>query len=402
MSSNDREQRNGAGSIIRENFDLVIAGGRIIDPAGEYNGVGDIGIRDGRIAAVASKIEAAGAKKRLDAADCIVTPGLIDMHTHVFTGASVLSIDADDYIAKTGTTTWLDAGTAGAANFPAFRRFVVDASNARIVPFLNVSAPGLPMGTRAHFSVADLDADLAAAVIDSHRDVIKGVKVLCSGPQAGPSGLIPLRVARELADTVGLPVMCHIGSPPPGLLAVLPLLRAGDIVTHAFKGKVGCLATMKREADGRFGAERIIRPEAWEAKERGVLFDIAHGCASFSWRVAEIALAEGFFPDFISTDLHARSVDGPAYGMPSVMSKFLHLGMAIEEVVRLSTNRPAETLGLSDEIGTLRPGKCADIAVLKITDGEFHMADCEDAEEIVHRKIEATHTIRAGIALESV
>jgi len=373
-------------------YDLVIAGGRIIDPSQDLDRRADLGIRAGRIACVSQSIDRSEAREFHDASGAIVVPGLIDMHTHVFWGASILSLEADEYAAATGTTTWLDAGTSGAANFPAFHRYVVEQSVARIIPFLNVSGPGIPMGTGAHSRMSDLDADLALEVIGRYPGAVHGIKVLCSGPQMGGSGLSPLRVARELADAAGLPLMCHIGAPPPGFGAVEPFLRAGDVVTHAFKGKAGCLAV----------AGNTIREEAWTAKRRGVHFDVGHGKSSFSYDVARAALEQGFMPDSISTDLHAGCVDGPAYSMPSVMSKFLHLGVELPEVVRLSTSRPAEMLGMQDEIGTFRVGACADVAVIAIEDGEFPLPDCEGKIETLERRLVCRLAIRGGRVLDTV
>lgn len=376
-----------------EELDLVIVNGRLIDPAAGVDSPADIAIRSGRVAALqldpGAQAPSFAARTTVDATGRIVVPGLIDMHTHVFWGGGLLGLDADFHAPTRGTTTWVDAGSSGAATFPAFERFLIERSTVRIVPFLNISAPGLPMGTRAHANVADMDPDLAAEAVEDSRGLVCGIKVLCSGPQVGSSGLTPLRVAREVADAVGLPVMCHIGAAPPGFGAVAPLLRSGDIVTHAFKGKVGCLV----------GAGNKIRDEAWAAKDRGVLFDVAHGQSSFSWPAAEAAFSEGFHPDTISTDLHTGCVDGPAYGMPAVMSKFLHLGMDIVEVIRLSTARPAEILGLAGEIGTLAVGSCADAAILEVEEGSYDLPDCECVVRTAGRRLVVHSTIRGGEVL---
>lgn len=370
-------------------YQLVIRNGRVLDPAAGRDEWADIAVADGRIACLAAGISGEG-EREFDATGCLVTPGLVDLHTHVYWGSSYLSLEADRYAPGSGTTTWVDAGTAGANNFPGFRRFLIEPATVRIVPLLNVSSPGLTAYSGAHENVHHYDADAAYNTVQANRDLIKGIKVLASGLQVGANDLTPVRVAREVAEAVGLPLMCHIGVPPPGLWAILPIMRPGDIITHAYKGRTGCLVI----AGGK------VRPEAWEARARGVLFDIGHGSGSFSWQVARYALDQGFPPDSISTDVHSGSINGPAFGMTSVMSKFLHLGLDLPEVVRLSTTAPAAMLGMKDEIGSLREGAEADIAVLREEAGEFPLRDCEGVTEVLRRRLVADLTVRAGVPLE--
>ena len=365
---------------------LLIRNGRIIDPSQRLDGILDLAIREGRIAGIGPGLSNIDAEKTFDATGCIVTPGLIDLHTHVYWGANLLSIDADRYAAACCTTTWVDAGTSGGANFAGFRRYIIERSRARIVPFLNVSAPGLTVHGGAHESVRHMDADLACRVVEENRDLIRGIKVLCSGLQVGNNDLTPLRIAREVGEAMGLPVMCHIGIPPPGLWAILPLLRKNDIITHTYKGRTGCLVI----------AGDTVRPEAWEARQRGIVFDVGHGSGSFSWTVARAAFEQGFTPDSISTDLHTGSVRGPAFSMPSVMGKFLHLGMELPEVVRLSSTRPAEILGMLGEIGTLRENAWADVSVMREEAGEFPREDCEHVTETLSRILVPVLTVRSG------
>jgi len=371
-------------------YQLVIRGGRVLDPATGRDEVADVAIAAGRIVRVEAAI-GDDAERAFDARGCLVTPGLVDLHTHVYWGSSYLSLEADRHAPGSGTTTWVDAGTAGANNFPGFRRFLIEPATVRIVPLLNVSSPGLTAYSGAHENVRHYDADAAYDTVQANRDLIKGIKVLASGLQVGANDLTPVRVAREVAEAVGLPLMCHIGVPPPGLWAILPIMRPGDIITHTYKGRTGCLVV----AGGR------VRSEAWEARERGVLFDVGHGSGSFSWQVARQALEQGFPPDSISTDVHTGSINGPAFGMTSVMSKVLHLGLDLPEVVRLSTSAPAAMLGMQDEIGTLREGACADVAVLREEEGEFPLKDCEGVTELLRRRLVAELTVRAGVPLEA-
>ncbi|MHB0878101.1 MAG: amidohydrolase/deacetylase family metallohydrolase [Anaerolineae bacterium] len=367
-------------------YDLVIKGGRVIDPSQGIDMAGDVALAAGRVAAVAADIPITAAWETFGADGCLVIPGLIDMHTHVAWGFDPLSIEADVFAPKLATSTWVDAGSAGAANFAGFRRFLIEPSRTRIIPFLNVSRPGLTAVETVHGSVEHLDADAAYDTVEQNRDLIKGIKVLCSGMRVGANDLTPLRVAREVAEATALPIMCHIGEVPPGLWAILPILRGGDIVTHAYKGRKGCLTI----------AGNRVRPEAWEARARGIIFDVGHGVGSFAWSVARAALEQGFLPDTISTDLHAASVAKHAFSMPAVMSKFLHLGMGLSDVVRLATERPAQILDMADEIGTLRPGACGDVSILRLEEGEFPLSDTEGVVETMTGRLVPVATVRAG------
>ncbi len=237
-----------------------------------------------------------------------------------------------------------------------------------------------------HGVIEHLDVDSVWRTVEANRDLIRGIKVLSCAMRVGPSGLIPLRTALEAGKATGLPVMCHIGAPPPGLGDILPLMREGDIITHCYKGRKGCLLV----------AGDRVRDEAWEARRRGVLFDVAHGAGSFSWGVARAALEQGFPPDIISTDLHAASVARGAISLPSVMSKFLHLGLELPEVVRLATSAPARALGMADSIGHLRLGADADVSVLRLEEGRFPLADTEGVTEVVSQRLTPVHTVRRG------
>jgi dihydroorotase len=314
-------------------------------------------------------------------------PGLVDLHTHCWWGGNLLSLDADSLLPQLGTTTWIDAGTAGASAFAGFRRYVIEPSRTRIRAFINVSLPGLITAAGpCHDRANDLDIDRLCETIEEHREVILGIKVLASRPKVGALGLMPVRMAVEAAEAAGLPLMCHIGSAPPGLEAVLELLRAGDTVTHCYKGNRACLLAL---------GDRV-RESARVARERGVYFDVGHGVGSFSWATARAALEQGFPPDAISTDLHNESLSGPARSMCWVMSKFLHLGMELAEIVRLATQSPARIIGAEDEIGSLRPGSCADVTVLRMEEGSFPAMDCVGVEQTMSRKLSVVATVRAG------
>jgi len=370
-------------------FDTIIAGGRLIDPVQGRDERADLAIRDGRVAAVAPDLSGAEAETRLDASGCLVVPGLIDFHTHVTHRLDALSIDADAHAAAGGVTTWVDAGGAGAANFAAFRHYVIEPAQVRIVPFLNISEPGLACLEVVHGVIEHLDVDSVWETVEANRDLIRGIKVLSCAMRVGPNGLIPLRTALEAGAATGLPVMCHIGAPPPGLGDMLPLMRGGDIITHCYKGRKGCLVV----------AGERVRDEAWAARRRGVLFDVGHGAGSFSWHVARVALEQGFAPDIISTDLHRASLGSGAFSLPAVMSKFLHLGLPLVEVIRLVTAAPAQALGLQDSIGTLRLGVEADVTLLRLEVGRFPMPDTEGATEVLVQRLTAVRALRRGVVL---
>ncbi|MFA5028189.1 MAG: amidohydrolase/deacetylase family metallohydrolase [Candidatus Methylomirabilota bacterium] len=366
-------------------FDLVIAGGEVVDPGSGLLGRMDIGIREGRIAAVDRVVPAAGAGATLDAAGQIVTPGLLDLHTHVHWGASYWGIEPDPIAARTGVTTWLDAGTVGSYSFPAFRRHVIEASQARVFAFLNISAIGLVAPTYELANLDYCDLGLARRTVDANRDAILGLKVRLDASTTRGVGLEPMRLARKLADQVDLPMMVHIGKTPPLLEDIFTFLRPGDILTHCFTGQANRIL----DPDGRL---RDFVRRAWEA---GLVLDVGHGTGSFSFEVAERMLAAGLPPDVISTDLHQLSVQGPMYDLPTTLSKFLNLGMRLPEVIERATARPARAIG-RPELATLRPGADADVALFRMEEGHYTFHDVLMTARTGRVRLVSTATIRAG------
>jgi dihydroorotase len=347
--------------------DLVLRGGRVIDPAGGRDETADIAFADGKVSEVERDLAARG--EIVDARGLLVVPGLIDLHTHVYWGGTSLGVDPTEVAKTSGTTTFVDAGSAGPGNFHGFRRHVIEPSLLRIVPFLNVSFPGI-FAFSATVMVGEcadlrlLDPRECARVIRVNRDLIAGVKVRVGRNAGGASGIAPLDIALEVAEETGLPIMAHLDNPPPSRLEVLSRLRRGDILTHCFRP----FPNAPVQADGR------IREEVLEARQRGVIFDIGHGGGSFGFRTAEAMLAAGFLPDVISSDVHMLSINGPAFDQLVTMSKFLCLGMELVDVIRASTAAPAAALGRND-IGRLEVGAVGDATLLELAEGDFDYRD---------------------------
>src|SRR5215472_5468138 len=348
--------------------DLILKGGRIIDPASGRDGIADIGFADGKVTEIGRDLRASGAEI-VDARGLLVVPGLIDLHTHVYWGGTSLGVDAAEVARQSGTTTFVDAGSSGPGNFHGFRRHVIEPSPLRIIPFLNISFPGIfafsagvMVGECADLRLLDLRE--CVRVINANRDLIAGVKVRVGRNAGGGSGVAPLDIALEVAEETGLPVMAHLDNPPPARLEVLSRLRRGDILTHCFRP----FPNAPVRGDGR------IREEVVEARRRGVIFDIGHGGGSFGFRTAEAMLAAGFLPDAISSDVHTLSINGPAYHQHVTMGKFLALGLDLPAVIRAATAAPAAALGRAD-LGHLSVGAMGDASVLELVEGAIEYRD---------------------------
>jgi dihydroorotase len=366
-------------------FDLVVKGGEVVDPGSGLLGKMDVGIRDGVIAAVDRSLPTREVRATLDAEGQIVTPGLFDLHTHVYWGATYWGIEPDPVAARTGVTTWLDAGTAGSYSFPGFRRYVVERSEARVLALLNVSSIGLIAPTYELTNLDHCDLGLARRIVDANRDVILGIKARIDANTTRGVGLEPMRLARKLADQVGLPMMVHIAKAPPPLEDIFTLLRPGDILTHCFTGQANRIL----EPDGRL--KDFVR-RAWDA---GVVMDVGHGTGSFSYEVAERMLAAGMPPDVISTDAHQLSIQGPMFDMPTALSKFLNLGMSLPDVIDRATARPARAVRRPD-LATLKPGAPADVAVFAMEEGTYTFHDVFMTARSGKVRLVNRATIRAG------
>lgn len=380
----------GPGAAAGPPYDLVIRGGRVIDPAQGLDAARDVAIRQGKIAAVEADIPARQARDVVDARGKIVTPGLIDLHTHVFPNVGPYGIEPDPYCLGRGVTSVIDAGTSGALTFAAFRHCTIEHAATRIRALLHVVAIGMVAGSTPNMGeLEDLRycvPAMAVKVANENRDLIVGFKIRFSEQYTGSNDYEGMKRARAAADEAGLPLMIHIGGSYTPLEQFLALMKKGDVVTHSFNGHPHGLL----DASGR------LLPEVVEARRRGVLFDVGHGAGSFSFAVMEKCLAQGFTPDTISSDLYSANIKGPVYDLPTTLGKFLLLGMSLPEVVKRSTVNAARVFNFAAEIGTLKPGAEGDVSVFELRQGEFTFTDSEHQTRTGRQKLVPVVTVRGG------
>lgn len=375
---------------------LIIRGGRVVDPASGRDEVADVEIADGKIATIGPNLPASG-HQIFEAAGALVTPGLVDIHTHCYWAGTLLGVNADKIGPRTGVTTWVDCGSAGAATFEGFYYHVIKRSRLRILPLLNLSYVGLAPAGNLTLSVGELDDFRFADLREIHRvgerfkGEIVGIKLRASNNAVAANGPVVLPLAREAADMLGLPLMVHIGMPPPTIEDVLPFLRAGDILTHIYNPNPGGNVL---DAQGR------LRTAVKEALARGVRMEVGHGGASFSFEVAERAMAEGLLPSAIGTDLHGHNIEGPVFDLPHVMAKFLALGMSLNDVLRLTTCAPADIIGRPD-LGRLQAGGEADVAVFRMKESAVQLRDSLGAGREGTLQLENMLTVCRGEIVET-
>ena len=364
--------------------ELVLAGGRVIDPANGLDEIADIAVGGGLIDSVGLPAEAANV---IDARGLLVVPGLVDLHTHVYRGVSHYGIDADRHCLGRGVTTAVDAGSAGAQTFPGLREYVIERSQTRILAFLHISVAGMISAL-----VGELEdrrwasPDETVARVRDHLDVIVGIKVRLGYQMVGQDPGPALQAARKAADELELPLMVHIIDMPRPITWLLPALSAGDIVTHCYHGNEGGIL----DAQGR------VFPDVFQARERGVVFDVGHGIGSFSWRVARAALEQDFPPTTISSDVHAHNVEGPVFDQATTLSKLLHLGMPEADVVRATTSAAAAAIRREDRLGSLSPGREADITVLELADNPTPLTDGAHESVVADRCLVPRWVVRKG------
>jgi dihydroorotase len=375
-----------------QKYDLLLKGGHVIDPKNRISAVRDVAIADGKIAAVDARIDAAQALKVVDVSGLYVTPGLIDIHVHAYAGtgergsyAGDNSLYPDGFALRSGVTTVVDAGCAGWRNFEDFKQRVIDRSKTRVLAFINIVGNGM-RGGRFEQDLADMDAAPAAEMALKHKGLIVGVKTAhFSGPE-----WTPVEHAVEAGAIANIPVMVDFGTNRPERPLrdlVTTKLRPGDIYTHVYSG-------LRNEQD----ESGHVNPALFEARKRGVIFDVGHGGGSFLWRIAVPAVKEGFLPDSISTDLHIGSMNSGMKDMLNVMDKFLAMGLSLDEVLLRSTWNPAKEIR-HEELGHLSPGAVADVAVLSVEKGKFGFVDMYGARLAGTQKLSAELTLRDGKVL---
>lgn len=383
--------RGSAAAQINIRYDVLIRSGLVVDPASGVSVEADVAVAAGKVARVAGGIPASQAAEIIDATGCIVTPGLVDAHVHVYDGVAPLGIPPDpDCIAK-GVTTVLDGGSAGAHTFPAFRKHTIETAATRIYALLNIAVMGQSTFSleNPHGELLDLryvNPDVAAAAIERHRDRILGLKVRLTRNVAGDHDLEVLRRTVQAARTVRLPVMAHIGGSRSPLKKILALLRPGDVITHAL-----------REGEGGILDERgkVLR-EVRAAIEAGIRLDVGHGANGFSFVAAERALDQGVTPYTISSDLHAYNRNGPVFDLATTLSKFLMLGMSVDQVIERATINPAKAFPFPGSPGTLAEGATADIALFRMENGPITFVDSHGLKRSGSKLLRPWITLRAG------
>jgi dihydroorotase len=371
---------------------LLVAGGRVVDPATGVDAVADVLLEAGRVAAVGAGFYVPTGTRVLDATDRLVVPGLIDLHCHVYWGGTMIGVEPDPLCLPAGVTTAVDLGSAGADNFAGLRRFVIEPATTRVISFLHVASIGLVnQGVGELRDNAYASVEKVVETVAANRDLIAGLKVRLGNWITGPNTAAALEVACAARDAAGVPLAVHVGNQPLPLPDVLAALRPGDIVTHVLRAP--------DTINGIFDDRARLLPEVWAAQERGVVFDVGHGSGSFAFEGARLAIAEGFRPNTISTDAYAHNVRGPVFDLPTTMSKLLALGMTLEEIIPRVTAAPATVLAACPAaagIGSLRPGAVADLAVLELVEGRFAFRDSRGGTLEAPRRFRARATVRAG------
>lgn len=348
----------------------------------------------GDVAGVAPNLQASPDIRTIDATSCYLSSGWVDLHTHIYYGATDISVRPEEAGLATGVTTLVDTGSAGEANFHGFREYIVDRAREDVYALLNLGSIGLVAGNRVSElqGIHSVDLDRAVDVIERNRDIIKGVKIRASHVITGDWGVTPLRLAKKLSCIVELPLMVHIGEPPPLLDEVFELLDPGDIVTHCFNGKVG----------GNIYDDLTISALARRTLERGVLFDIGHGSASFSFEIAQRAFDEGLRPHSISTDLHKHNIGGPVFDLATTASKLHSLGLSLEDTINAITFNPLEALRLPFERTTwLTEGAPATFTLFETLETDLRVEDSQGVSRTLHTFINPRYALLRGHLVEA-
>ncbi len=375
----------------RQLKDFLLKGGRVIDSASGLDGLQDIHVRDGVVAAIGADLNANGATV-IDVRDLIVTPGLIDVHLHLMNGLGAFGVDPDIFGVGSGVTTVVDAGSAGHSLLTVFRNYVTRNAKTRVLNYVNLSTLGGVTGP-GYSILADprlIDEDKIEKTVEANRDIIVGIKIMATGGALGAEGLKPLARARKLGDSLKIPLLVHIGeswtkdTAPVHVGDVLKYLRAGDIVTHMFTVHPGGLL----DPNGK------LWPQVRDAKESGVLMDVGHGLHNLNFDVARKVLDQELFPDGVSTDGHRGNRAGPVYDLPTTMAKLMALGFSLNQVIELATVNAAKLLGRTAELGFIRVGRPAEISVLRLEERDWKAVDSQKGTIQARQALVPVYAIR--------
>lgn len=375
-------------------YDLLLKGGNVIDPSQDLRGALDVAVENGKIAQVAANIAATEARRVVDIRGKTVTPGLIDLHTHVFDGVAANGVHPDIAGVHAGVTTVVDAGSSGCATFSAFPRHILPKCETEVIPLLHICQTGLATNPDI-IAESSIDLESTLRVAREHRGLIKGIKARMVSPALEIFGMEMPRLAKRAARESGVPLMVHIGDTtkrydPNVIRELLPLLEPGDIVTHLFTANPG----------GVLDANGKLVPEAKELAARGVWLDTAHGRMNFGFNVGRRVLDQGLTPHCISTDLTIPGRANTVHSMVEIMARFLGMGFTLEQVIAMSTVNPARAIGEADRLGSLAVGRQADISVLEVRDGRWVVYDTLRDTMKIDKTVVPVLTVKRGRVFE--
>jgi dihydroorotase len=377
----------GAEQSPTQDCDLLIKGGTVIDPGQNLHAPLDVAVKDGKILELSPDIPAARSLRVVSAKGKIVTPGLIDVHVHVFEGVGPTGLNADQYCLGRGVTTAVDAGSTGYADIAGFRQYVIKPSATRVYALVDIGARGTILGLIGNYANLDwVNAQLTARAAEANKPDVVGIKVRLSREITGSNDLEILKRALEAAKISHLPLMVHVGDSYSPLPEILVQMRKGDVLTHCFTGR----------PHGPLDANGKIIREMLDCRQRGVLFDVGDGGPHLDLDVAEKCLQQNFLPDTIGTDLGGLSYNGPVYDLVTELSKFLLLGLSVDQVIERVTVRPTRMFNFGVELGSLRPGTVADITILEVREGSFLFSDSTGKKRTGRQKLQSAAAVRAG------
>jgi dihydroorotase len=373
------------GQSLDQKYDFLIKGGTVVDPGQQLHAPMDIAVKNGKILEISRDIPENRAVQVVSAKDKIVTPGFIDVHLHCYDGVADC-VNADYYCLTKGVTTVVDGGSAGHATIANFHKYIINTSATRIRALVNISPLGAvgPGGTIDVLKV--VDSELAAKAAEDNKPAVVGIKVRLGQDIQGANDVEYLKRGLQAAEATRIPLMAHIDGPYSPLSDLLPLLRKGDVYTHF----------LHAHQHGTLDANGKILPVALEARRRGVLFDVAQGRSHLSFDVAERCLQQDFLPDSLSTDLTRTTAAGPVHDLPTMVSKFMALGVDIDKAIQMVTVNPARLFDYGAPIGTLKPGNEADISIFELREGDFEFADSEGKKRKGRQKLVSTAVLRRG------